>query len=123
MEVTDWPTSRKRRTDYTRWNFFFTGMGTGPSIGPRGAMKGLYPPSMWPGAGDKDPAWLQPWEDMHQKTTLKERLDAFSQAQKRLYDNVYNLKFGDYNKIQAVQAKVHNFAPYRVPRFWNVWKD
>ena len=124
MEVSDWPTSIQKRKDPALWNFFFTGFGTGPSIGPRAALKGLVPPSNSPGIKEEDdPEWMSAWEQMHQATTHEGRLEGFARMQKRLYEQVYALKFGDYHKIQAARANVHNFKPHRVPRFWNVWKD
>ena len=81
------------------------------------------PPSNSPGRGEDDADWMGGWEQMHQDTTFEGRLEGFARMQKRLYEEVYALKFGDYHKIQAARSNVRNFVPHRVPRFWNVWKE
>lgn len=120
LDVSDWPTSVAKYRSGEGYNFFFTGNGTGPSIGPRGATKMLVPPANVIHAQEDDPELLAAWKDMNEAPTLEERKDAFARMQARIYDQAYLLKFGDLTKVQAARAKVNGFKPYRIPRFWNV---
>ena len=46
VEVSDWPTVRKKQADKNYpWNFYFTGFGTGPAVGASGALLDLIPPT------------------------------------------------------------------------------
>ncbi|MEM7024849.1 MAG: ABC transporter substrate-binding protein [Pseudomonadota bacterium] len=120
LEVTDWPTSRERRGDKDGWNLFFTGFGTGPSIGPRGATKDLLPPSNLPNAPE-DPEVTDAWDRMHLEESFEGRKQAFADLQQLLYDDVYNIVMGDISKVQATRSNVDGFVPFRIPRLWNVW--
>ena len=45
LEVVDWPTSVQRQEkEDTGWNYFFTGYGTQPALGPLATMKFFAPP-------------------------------------------------------------------------------
>jgi len=123
LEVSDWPTSVAKYRSGEGYNFFFTGNGTGPSIGPRGATKMLVPPANVIHAQEDDPELLAAWKDMNEAPTLEERKEAFARMQARIYDQVYLLKLGDLTKVQAARADVKGFKPYRIPRFWNVWTE
>jgi peptide/nickel transport system substrate-binding protein len=103
-EVSDWPTQRKKREDPKAWNFYFTGFGTGPSVGAA-----------------VDPVLHQAFDDLLNKATPEERKAAFVRAQARIYEQVHAVKFGDLTKIQAVRANVKGFKPHRIPRMWGVW--
>jgi peptide/nickel transport system substrate-binding protein len=122
LEVTDWPTSRERRADKDAWNLFFTGFGTGPSIGPRGAVTDLMPPTNLPNAPE-DPAVMDAWSRMHLEENLEGRKQAFADLQQLLYDGVYNIVMGDITKVQATRSNVKGFTPFRIPRLWNVWVE
>jgi peptide/nickel transport system substrate-binding protein len=122
LEVTDWPTSRERRADKDAWNLFFTGFGTGPSIGPRGAVTDLMPPTNLPNAPE-DPAVMDAWSRMHLEENLEGRKQAFADLQQLLYVDVYNIVMGDITKVQATRSNVKGFTPFRIPRLWNVWVE
>ena len=53
--------------------------------------------------------------------TFEARKATFAKFQDRVYDQVLFLKFGDLTRKQAARANVQGFAPYRIPRMWNVW--
>jgi peptide/nickel transport system substrate-binding protein len=119
-EVSDWPTQRKKREDPKAWNFYFTGFGTGPSVGPAAALIDLLPPVNLQNAA-VDPVLHQAFDDLLNKATPEERKAAFVRAQARIYEQVHAVKFGDLTKIQAVRANVKGFKPHRIPRMWGVW--
>ena len=64
-------------------------------------------------------------EDAQAKLTtslkLEDRIAAVKQFQDRIYDQALAIKVGDSGWIQATRANVVNFAPYRIPRMWDVW--
>lgn len=120
VEVSDWPTQRKKREDPKAWNIYFTGFGTGPSVGAASAILDLVPPTDLQ-MSKGDPALIQHYEDLVNKPTFEERKAAFAKAQERIYDQVHAIKFGDLTKVQAARANVKGFKPYRIPRMWNVW--
>ena len=120
LDVTDWPTSRQKREDTTSWNLFFTGFGTGPSIGPRAAVTDLMPPTNLPNAPE-NPELMDAWRRMHMEPSFEGRKAAFNDLQTILYEDVYNIVMGDLAKVQATRANVKGFTPFRIPRLWNVW--
>jgi len=122
LEVSDWPTSRDRRGDPTFWNLSFTGFGTGPSIGPRAAVKDLLPPTNLANAPE-NPALADAQSRMLLEETFEGRKQAFADLQRILYEEVYAVPMGDIQKVQATRANVGGFVPFRIPRLWNVWLE
>jgi peptide/nickel transport system substrate-binding protein len=122
LEVSDWPTSRDRRNDATFWNLSFTGFGTGPSIGPRAAVKDLVPPTNLANAPD-DPELNDAVSRMQLEEGFEGRKQAFADLQQILYEDVYAVPMGEIQKVQATRANVHGFVPFRIPRLWNVWVE
>ena len=122
--VTDWPTTREIRAKRPDdWNFYFTGWGTGPSIGPRDAIKDLLPPINSQNLSEEDVEMTKLWNAMHEEQTPEGRLDAFSDMTQHLYEQVYQFKFGDMHNFQAIRSNVKGFVPYRIPRFSNIWRE
>jgi peptide/nickel transport system substrate-binding protein len=119
-EVSDWPTQRKKREDPKAWNIYFTGFGTGPSVGAAAAILDLLPPINLQNAPN-DPVLQQAFDDLLNKPTLEERKAAFARAQERVYEQVHAIKFGDLTKVQAARSHVKGFKPHRIPRMWGVW--
>jgi peptide/nickel transport system substrate-binding protein len=120
LDVSDWPTSRDRRTNPDAWNLFFTGLGTGPSVGPRGAVVDLLPPTNISNATEV-PELMEAWRRLNTDPTDEGRRAAFGDVQQALYDNVHAIVMGALSKVQAVRSNVHGFVPFRIPRMWNVW--
>lgn len=124
LKVTDWPTSIQiSMHDPKAWNFFFTGWGTQPAIGPIDTMAFLAPPNAvnLPKDGKYDPALVAAWNGMNDKPTAAERQASFAAMQKIVLDKVYAIPFGSLTKVQAVRSNVHGFVPARIPRMSNVW--
>jgi peptide/nickel transport system substrate-binding protein len=124
LKVVDWPTSvvMSQKAD-TGWNFFFTGWGTQPALGPLDTIAFLAPPySVYrPKDGKDDPDLVAIWNEMNSLPTAAARQDAFARAQKLVLDRVYAVPFGSYTKVQAVRANIQGFKPFRIPRMSNVW--
>jgi peptide/nickel transport system substrate-binding protein len=126
LDVVDWPTSVQRQEkESTGWNFFFTGYGTQPALGPLATMKFFVPPinNYKPKDGMGDPDILAAYSDMVNLTDAEARQAAFARMQKTILERVYAVPFGSLTKVQAVRASVKNFKPFRIPRFSNVWID
>lgn len=120
LKVVDWPTSRQERDNTNAWNMFFTGFGTGPSIGPQGAVVDLVQPANLSRAPE-DPELADAWSRMQLEETQEGRKAAFNDVQTIFYDDVYAIVMGDIQKVQAVRSNVDGFVPFRIPRLWNVW--
>lgn len=118
MDVFDWATAIARRRDKTTWNLWFTGQGTGPSVGPFTALIDVVSPQL--NQFVADPTLDGIYAKMVADPDEAARKRYFAQFQERVYEQVLFLKFGDLTKIQAARRTVQGFKPYRIPRFWNV---
>ncbi|MGH7071075.1 MAG: ABC transporter substrate-binding protein [Acetobacteraceae bacterium] len=124
LHVTDWPTSVQiANTQTSGWNFFFTGWGTEPALGPLaiGEYFGRPAPVYFPPKGHPDPELVKLWNEMNTVPTAAERHKVFAKLQKYALDQVYALPFGSLTLIQAVRSDVKGFVPFRIPRMYNVW--
>jgi len=121
MDVFDWPTAIANQRNREAWNLWFTGQGTGPAVGPFSAYVNLVSPQNQSFAPDAE--LDRYYNDMRTLPTEPERIAAFGRFQRRAYENVHLIKFGDLTKVQAARANVKGFRPYRIPRFWNVWLE
>jgi peptide/nickel transport system substrate-binding protein len=120
MDPVDLPSvgARQRKAD-GGWHLSFTGLGTGPSVGPFGAMVLMVGPNSLNHAGD--PVFDQLYAELQSGPTLEARRATFAKMQERLYEQVKMLKLGDLTKVMAARSTVKGFIPYRIPRMWNVW--
>ena len=118
VDVFDWATAMARRKDGNAWNLWFTGQGTGPSVGPFAAMKDVVSPQK--NQITADPVIDGLYAELISGTTPEARKATFAKFQERVYDQVLFLKFGDLTRKQASGSKVKGFVPYRIPRMWNV---
>lgn len=124
LRVTDWPTSVQiSNTQPHAWNFFFTGWGTQPSLGPLAIMQFFAQPEpvYFPPQGHRDPEITKLWQEMNSLPTKAERHKIFATLQQYVLDQVYAVPFGSLTSIQAVRADVKGFTPFRIPRMYNVW--
>ncbi len=126
LRVVDWPTSiALRRKPDSGWNYFFTGWGTEPSLGPIPTMQVLVPPDpvYIPKPGHEDPELATDFNNMLNLPTAAGRQQAFAKMQERTLEQGYVLPFGSLTKVQAVRSDVKGFVPFRIPRMSNVWFD
>ncbi|NKE64298.1 ABC transporter substrate-binding protein [Ramlibacter sp. RBP-2] len=121
VDVFDWATAMKRRADKDVWNLWFTGQGSGPSVGPFSAMKDVVSPQKNQVVADPEIDKL--YADLVSGTTVDARKATFGKFQSRVYEQVLFLKFGDLYRKQAARSNIKGFAPYRIPRLWNVWDE
>jgi len=121
MDVFDWATAIAKRKDKDSWNLWFTGQGSGPSVGPYAALRDIVSPQL--NQFVPDPTLDQIYGEMVGGATEADRKAAFGRFQARVYDQVTFLKFGDLTRKQATRANVKGYEPYRIPRAWNVWVE
>ena len=120
LDVMDWPSSVNRMIkEKDGLNFFYTGYGTQPALGPLATMKFFAGGNATPSPPD---AVLQAaYDDMINLPDPKARQEAYARMQKRILEQVYAVPFGSLTKVQAVRANVKGYKPFRIPRFSNVW--
>jgi peptide/nickel transport system substrate-binding protein len=118
MDIFDWPTAIANQRNRDAWNLWFTGQGTGPAVGPLAAYVNLVSPQNQ--AFEPDPVLDGFYNEMRTLPTEDERKAAFGRFQRRAYEHVHLIKFGDLTKVQAARANVRGFRAYRIPRAWNV---
>ena len=121
VDVFDWATAMNRRNDKDAWNLWFTGQGSGPSVGPFSAMKDVVSPQK--NQVIADPEIDKLYAELVSGTSFEARKATFGKFQSRVYNQVLFLKFGDLYRKQATRSNVKGFVPYRIPRLWNVWVD
>lgn len=121
VDIFDWGTAMNRRADKDAWNLWFTGQGTGPSVGPFTAMKDVVSPQK--NQVIADPEIDRLYAELVSGASVEARKATFGKFQARVYDQVLFLKFGDLMRKQAARSNVRGFVPYRIPRLWNVWVD
>ncbi|MCC6472049.1 MAG: ABC transporter substrate-binding protein [Alphaproteobacteria bacterium] len=122
LEVVDWPTSVNRMSKEAEgWNFFYTGWGTQPALGPLATIKFFIPPGGTQAPTPPDPELEAAYAEMQNKPDVAGRQAGFVKAQKIALEKVYAVPFGSLTKVQAVRSNVKGFKPFRAPRFSNVW--
>jgi peptide/nickel transport system substrate-binding protein len=120
LDVMDWPTSVNRMiNEKDGWNFFYTGYGTQPALGPLATMKFFAGGNATP--SPPDPELQAAYDDMINLPDPAKRQEAFARMQKRILEQVYAVPFGSLTKVQAARTNVKGYKPFRIPRFSNVW--
>jgi len=121
VDVFDWATAINQRRNRDAWNLWFTGQGSGPSVGPFSALKDVVSPQN--NQFVADPVLDKLFAELVSGESFEIRKATFGKFQERVYDQVLFLKFGDLVRKQAARANVKGFKPYRIPRLWNVWTE
>ena len=119
VDVFDWATAMNQRRNKDGWNLWFTGQGSGPSVGPFSALKDVVSPQN--NQVVVDPLLDKLFAELVTGETFDARKETFGKFQERVYEQVLFLKFGDLMRKQAARSNVMGFMPYRIPRLWNVW--
>ena len=119
LTVTDWPTIFTARTKPEGWCMWPLLMGIEPYEGPYGVVSFFAGQSA--AMMKTDPVVEEAQKKLTTSLKLEDRIAAVKTFQDRMYDQALSLKIGDSGWIQATRANVVNFAPYRIPRMWDVW--
>ena len=124
LKITDWPTAvAMRQKPDSGWNYFYTGWGTEPSLGPIPTMQVLVPPNpvYAPRPGEDDKELAAAFRDMSMQPAPEARQSAFARMQKRALEQAYVVPFGSITQVQGFRSNVKGFKPFRIPRVSNVW--
>jgi peptide/nickel transport system substrate-binding protein len=117
--IVDWPTASSLRLKPEGWHLWALGMGIEPYEGPYNVAGFFVKPQLQ--SHVEDPVLEAAYARLAGSPTLEARKAAMADIQRQMYANVTAIKLGDFGITQAARANVANFAPYRVPRMWDVW--
>lgn len=114
----DWPTALKLRLQPTGWNGWTLMMGIEPYVGPvalTATFTGKSPLFI-----KNDPEIDALYQQLITGKTVAARKAIFDAIQKRLYAFYGIIKLGNTGLIQATEATVEGFRPFRFPRLYDV---
>lgn len=120
LSVADWPTVSRIGFTPTGWNFWAHGFGIEPYEGPASVM------APWVGGTSqqvKDPVIDTLYTQLNGEMDEGKRHQLFDAFQTHMAETAVALKAGNYGLFQMASAKLKNFVPYRIPRFWGVWLE
>jgi peptide/nickel transport system substrate-binding protein len=115
LQVMDWATLVKRRSDSKEYDIFVT------------AHSSYVHPILQPFVGDTWPGW---WTNPQKneiagkimaETDEKKQLDLIRQLQRLFYEDVPGVKYGEYFVLRARSTKVMGTVNPPDPYFWNAW--
>jgi peptide/nickel transport system substrate-binding protein len=115
LQVMDWATLVKRRSDSKEYDIFVT------------AHESYAHPVLQPFMGDIWPGWwtLPAKNEVAAKimaeTDQAKQLDLIKQLQKIFYEDVPAVKYGEYFVLRARSSKVKGTLNPSDPYFWNAW--
>jgi peptide/nickel transport system substrate-binding protein len=120
--MVDWPTAFQIRLKPEGWNLWTLGMGIEPYEGPYNVLSFFTTENDGNGAQWKsDPELVRTNTVLNTALSLDERKKAVADFQKRMFEYVPAIKIGDLGRYFACRSNVAGFAPYRIPRMWDVW--
>ena len=120
VQTMDLPTLLASNNTDAGWNMITSGLGSQPFLGAYSYQRltqGPYNVSRAKSDADMD----RLWSSFNAATNTAARKAIFEDIQRRIFDQVYFLKFGDIGMIDAVAADVQGFHAWNgAARFWNV---
>ncbi len=122
LRVTDWPTAFNTRAKSEGWSLWTLGFGIEPYEGPFAVT--AYFTTDFDGKGIQhvsDPELARATLALNTSLRTEDRVKAFADFQKRLFEFVPSVKVGDLGRYQAARANIVGFAPGRIPRMWDCW--
>jgi len=116
LQIYDWATLVSKRGDSKQWDMFFTHHGFVPDPILFSFMSDTYP-GWW--ATSEKQALAQVFTSTLDE---KKRLDAWTQFQKLIYQQVPVMKIGDVYTYDIYSPRVQNLGESQLiwPKFWNV---
>jgi peptide/nickel transport system substrate-binding protein len=115
LQVMDWATLVKRRSDSKEYDIFVT------------AHQSYSHPVVQPFVGDTWPGWWtlpeknQVAAQIMSETDDKKQLELIRQLQKLFYQDVPGVKYGEYFALRARSSKVQGTVNPPDPYFWDAW--
>jgi peptide/nickel transport system substrate-binding protein len=118
VKVSDWPTVYQQGYTPNGWHFWTHGLGIEPFEGPATVM------SVFSGGHAQikdDPLIDSLYRSFKAEMDLEKCKAIFAQFQTHMYEDAVDMVLGNYGIFQAINARLKNFVPYRIPRLWDVW--
>jgi len=115
LQVMDWASVVSRRTDPKMYEIFTTGVAFTPDPTQLAPIN-----CNWPG-WTCDPKLDSMMARLAAETEFSKRYGIWSEIQRWFWDEVPNIKFGDFFGLRIMQKQVAGYANRNRPFFWNVW--
>ncbi len=119
VKLVDWPTALQIRLQDEGWNGWTLMMGIEPFLGPYGLAATMTGKA--PHMRVKDAGLEAAYQRLVSAPAQDDRVQAFADFQKRMYEINGITKLGDVGMMQATRSNVKGFRPYRFPRLYDVW--
>jgi len=103
------------------WNTWTAQLGIEPYEGPVNVVTYFAGPKNT--QFKQDPEIDRAFAALNTEPTLDGRKRAFAEFQRRMFEQFWAIKVGDFGIYQASSAKIANFKPYRIPRMWDTWYE
>jgi peptide/nickel transport system substrate-binding protein len=121
VKVSDWPTVSQVGFTPNGWHLWTHGQGIEPFEGPATQMSCFAAPNPNLYQIKDDPVIDRLYSSFKAEMDLEKRKAIFAQFQTHMYEDAVCMVLGNYGIFQAVNTKLKNFVPYRIPRLWGVW--
>jgi peptide/nickel transport system substrate-binding protein len=115
LQVLDWATLLQRRNESPLWEIFIT---HGPIL-PEPSLYGFFNPQSagW---------WTGPERDrvlnaFNAESNPRARAAMWADVQRLLYQEVPQIRVGNFNALAARSKRLANVTPAPWPFFWNTW--
>lgn len=121
LEVMDWPALLSHITNHElRPNWHLSSMGHTTRFDPNGWYRNFISDAWTPHSNEEMDYWLNKVATVRD---FDERYDAFTNVQRIFYEDVVNIKHGDFFRWHAIQSFVEGYDFSEGYRFWDVWFD
>jgi peptide/nickel transport system substrate-binding protein len=118
VDLVDWTTNiNNLNTGAGGWNITAIQSMSHPLIGPTAYKPLIY---TMPQIGS-DPELDDAFGRFFKGKDVEQRKNAWSDIEKRVFDQVYIIKIGDYGSSLIVNSRVNNIRPWYTNRYWDVW--
>ncbi len=120
LRVMDFPTvtAMTGRGD-TPWHFWSHILGIEPYEGPH-TVATTFVGEQYRFRTGNDPAINQAYQTIVSSPDFNVRKSAFEDFQRRLADQAFAIKLGNFGILQGMRSNVQGFVPSRIPRLWDV---
>lgn len=120
VDLVDWTTNiNNLNTGAGGWNVSAVQSMSHPLIGPTAYKPVIY---TMPQVGT-DEVLDEAYHRFSTGKTLEERKAAWIDIEKRINDQVYFIKIGDYGSSLIHSTRIKNLRPWYTNRYWDVWID
>ncbi|MDD3996920.1 MAG: ABC transporter substrate-binding protein, partial [Sphaerochaetaceae bacterium] len=120
LEFYDWASQIKKAQSLQGWHINQTGWS--PRLDPAVVISS-FKSGLVTSYNYSNPKMDKLLDDIRIGNDFATRKSIWDQIQKLVWDDVVNIKIGDYFELEAISSKYDGFKSfYVIPRFWNVTK-